>query len=121
MKDNLDLFLSKNKNCKVLNSYPKSTDKNLILKIRKSRIADLNPKIQNVLKNIKFFEISEPIYYGNNGYTFIKCEIKQAKLAKINYKKIKNSTMKKYFLIYSEKFLKRLNKEANILQIEKIK
>ena len=60
------------------------------------------------------------IFYGNNGYTFIKCEIEKAKLDKIDYKKIKNSTMNKYFLIYSEKLLKRLNKEANIKIIEKI-
>ena len=56
VKDNLDTLLSKNKNCKVLNSYPKSTDKNLILKIRKSRIADLNPKF-------KYFKILNFLRY----------------------------------------------------------
>ena len=42
-------------------------------------------------------------------------------LNKINYKNLKKSTMNKYFLIYSEKLLKRLNHKANIRLIEKLK
>ena len=86
-----------------------------------TRIADLNPKIQNLIKNINLLKISKPIFYGNNGYTFIKCDIKKAKLSKVDYEKLKTNAMNKYFLIYSEKLLKRLNNEANIIQIEKIK
>ena len=91
------------------------------IKIILSRIADLSPKIQLLIKDINFFKTSKPIFYGNNGYSYIKCNIKKAKLGKVDYKKLKNITMNKYFLIYSEKLLKRLNSEASITQIEQIK
>ena len=108
------------KNCDSLVLLKKKY-KEFNLKIMESRIADLNPKIQNLINNINLLKISKPIFYGNNGYAYIKCDIKKAKLSKVDYKKLKTNAMNKYFLIYSEKFLKRLNNEANILQIEKIK
>ena len=44
-----------------------------------------------------------------------------AKLNKINYEKLKEKKLNQYFLIYSEKLLERLNNEANISFVEKIK
>ena len=99
----------------------KKNSKNLDLKVIKSRIADLSPKIENMIKSINLFEISKPIFLGNYGYTYVKCDKREAKLNKINYKKLKEKKLNKYFLIYSEKLLKRLNNEANILLVEKIK
>ena len=91
------------------------------LKVIKSRIADLSPKIESIIKNISFIEISNPIFIGNNGYIYVKCDKKEAKLEKINYKKLKKTRLNKYFLIYSEKLIKRLKNDANILLIEKIR
>ena len=105
--DHLDIFENQKKEFEI--------------KIILSRIADLSPKIQLLIKDINFFKTSKPIFYGNNGYSYIKCNIKKAKLDKVDYKKLKNITMNKYFLIYSEKLLKRLNSEASITQIEQIK
>ena len=99
----------------------KQDRKDLNFKIIKSRIADLNPKIQVVINKTSFYKTSQPIFYGNNGYAYIKCDIEKAQLNKTNYKDLKKSTMNKYFLIYSEKLLKRLNNEANITLIEKLK
>ena len=74
-----------------------------------------------MIKSINFFEISKPIFFGNHGYTYVKCDKKVAKLDKINYEKLKEKKLNQYFLIYSEKLLERLNNEANISFVEKIK
>ncbi len=116
----LNGLLFKKNNCKTLNEL-KNKNLNLNLKIIKSRIADLNPKVQNIIKNIKFFVPSQPIFYGNNGYTYIKCDMKKVKLDEINYDKLKDMEMNKNFLILSERLIKRLNKEANISMIEEFK
>jgi peptidyl-prolyl cis-trans isomerase SurA len=121
IKNNLDNLLSNKSTCDVLKVFEKENSKNLDLKVIKSRIADLSPKIENIIENINFFEISKPIFLGNNGYTYVKCDKKEAKLDKINYKKLKKTRLNKYFLIYSEKLIKRLRNDANILLIEKIK
>ena len=121
IKNDLDNLLSKKDTCNVLKIFKKNNSKNLDLKVIKSRIADLSPKIESMIKNINFFEISKPVFLGNNGYVYVKCDKKEAKLNKINNKKLKEITLNKYFLIYSEKLLKRLNNEANILLVEKIK
>ncbi len=121
IKKKLDDLLLNQNNCQLLNNLKKQNNKSLNLKIIKSRIADLNPKIQNIIYKTNFFKISQPIFFGNNGYAYIKCDTKKAQLDKINYKNLKKSTMNKYFLIYSEKLLKRLNNEANIKLIEKLK
>ena len=120
IKKKLDDFLLNKKKCDSLNLLEKK-NKEFNFKIMESRIADLNPKIQNLINNINLLKISKPIFYGNNGYTYIKCDIKKAKLSKVDYKKLKTTAMNKYFLIFSEKLLKRLNNEANIIQIEKFK
>ena len=121
IKNDLDNILSNQNTCDVLKIFEKKNNKNLELKIIKSRFADLSPKIERLIKNIKFFEISSPIFFGNSGYTYVKCDKREAKLNKINHKKLKETKLNKYFLIYSEKLLKRLNNEANILLVEKIK
>ena len=121
IKNNLNNLLSNKRTCDVLKIFAKKNSENLNLKVIKSRIADLSPKIVGIIENNNFFEISKPIFIGNNGYTYIKCDKKEAKLDKINFEKLKQTTMNKYFLIYSEKLLKRLNNEANILLVEKIK
>ncbi len=121
IKNNLDNLLSNKKTCDVLKIFEKENSENLDLKVIKSRIADLSPKIESIIENINFFEISKPIFLGNNGYTYVKCDKKEAKLDKINYKKLKKTRLDKYFLIYSEKLIKRLKNDANILLIEKIK
>ncbi len=121
IKNNLDSLLSNKSTCDVLKVFEKANSKNLDLKVIKSRIADLSPKIESIIENLNFFELSEPIFLGNSGYTYVKCDKKEAKLEKINYKKLKKTRLNKYFLIYSEKLIKRLKNDANILQIEKIK
>ena len=120
-KKYLDSILLNKNNCEVLKNLKKENKYKLKLKIIKSRIADLNPKVQKIIKNINFFKTSIPIFYGNNGYTYIKCDSRKAELNKIDYKKLKNTAMNKYFLIYSEKLLKRLSNDANITPIENIK
>ena len=120
-KKYLDSILLNKNNCEVLKNLKKENKYKLKLKIIKSRIADLNTKVQKIIKNINFFKSSMPIFYGNNGYTYIKCDSRKAELKKIDYKKLKNIAMNKYFLIYSEKLLKRLSNEANITLIENIK
>ncbi len=120
IKTKLDNFLSNKNKCDHLDIF-EDQKKEFEIKIILSRIADLSPKIQLLIKDINFFKTSKPIFYGNNGYSYIKCNIKRAKLGKVDYKKLKNITMNKYFLIYSEKLLKRLNSEASITQIEQIK
>ncbi len=121
IKNNLDNLLSNNSTCDVLKVFEKTNNNDVDLKVIKSRIADLSPKIESIIKNISFIEISKPIFIGNNGYTYVKCDKKEAKLEKINYKKLKKTRLNKYFLIYSEKLIKRLKNDANILLIEKIK
>ena len=121
IKQTLDNILSNKNTCDVLTIFEKKNSKNLELKIIKSRIADLSPKIERLIEKINFFEISSPIFLGNSGYTYVKCDKKEAKLKKINQNKLKERKLNKYFLIYSEKLLKRLNNEANILLVEKIK
>ncbi len=121
IKNNLDNLLSNKTTCDVLKVFEKENSENLDLKVIKSRIADLSPKIESIIENINFFEISKPIFLGNNGYTYVKCDKKEAKLDKINYKKLKKTRLNKYFLIFSEKLIKRLKNDANILFIEKIK
>ncbi len=121
VKNKLELDLLNKKSCKALSSFKKQKNREISLKMINSRIADMSPKIQNLIKNTSLLSISKPFFYGNYGYSYIKCDSKTAKLEKFDYKKLKSITLNKYFLIYSEKLLKRLNNEANIIEIEKIK
>ena len=121
IKNELNSILSNKSTCEVLKIFEKKNSKNIDLKVIKSRMADLSPKIENIIKKINLFEISAPIFLGNYGYTYVKCDKKSAKLDNINYDKLKEKKLNQYFLIYSEKLLKRLNNEASILLVEKIK
>ena len=121
IKNDLDILLSNKSTCDVLKIFENKNSKNLDLKVIKSRIADLSPKIENIIEKINFFEMSKPIFIGNHGYTYVKCDKREAKLDKVNYEKIKKTTLNKYFLIYSEKLLERLKNEANIIFVEKMK
>ena len=121
IKNELNSLLSNKNSCEVLKNFKKKNSKNLDLKVIKSRMADLSPKIENIIKMINLFEISAPTFLGNHGYTYVKCDERVAKLDNINYDKLKEKKLNQYFLIYSEKLLKRLNNEASILFVEKIK
>jgi len=121
IKNEINSLLLNQNSCNVLKIFEKKNRRKLELKIIKSRIADLSPKIENIIKSKNFYEISKPIFIGNHGYTYVKCDRRAAKLEKINYNKLKEKKLNQYFLIYSEKLLKRLNKEASILLVEKIK
>ena len=121
IKNELNSILSNKSTCDVLKIFEKKNSKNIDLKVIKSRMADLSPKIENIIKKINLFEISAPIFLGNYGYTYVKCDKRSAKLDNINYDKLKEKKLNQYFLIYSEKLLKRLNNEARILFVEKIK
>ncbi len=121
IKNELEKLLSNKSSCDVLKIFEKKSIKNLDLKVINSRIADLSPKIENIIKKMNLFEISKPIFFGNHGYTYVKCDKRVAKLSKIDYEKLKEKRLNQYFLIYSEKLLKRLKNEADILFVEKIK
>ena len=121
IKNELNSILSNKSTCEVLKIFEKKNSKNIDLKVIKSRMADLSPKIENIIKKINLFEISAPIFLGNYGYTYVKCDKRSAKLDNINYDKLKEKKLNQYFLIYSEKLLKRLNNEASIILVEKIK
>ena len=121
VRDKVNSLLFKQNNCQNLNKLKKLEKKGINSKIIETRIADLNPKIQSIIQKNNFFRASKPIFYGNSGYIYVKCSIKKAQIEKVNYKNLKKSTMNKYFIIYSEKLLKRLNNEANITLIEKLK
>ena len=121
IKNELNNLLSNKNSCDKLKIFEKKNSKNLDLKVINSRMADLSPKLENLIKSVNLLEISKPIFLGNNGYTFVKCDKREAKLDKINYEKLKEKKLNQYFLIYSEKLIKRLKNDANILLIEKIK
>ena len=118
IKQKLSKLLGDKKNCDQLK---KINDTSIKLNIINSRVADLSPNIQRVIINKKINEITDPFYIGNNGYTYVVCDKKQAKLSKKNYKETKKDFMSKQFLIFSEKHLKQLNKQANIINIKEIR
>jgi peptidyl-prolyl cis-trans isomerase SurA len=119
VKKTLSKLLENKINCDELKKINNRNNNSLKLKIVNSRIADLSPNIQKVIKNRKL-EISNPIYIGNNGYTFIVCDKIEAKISNNNLTKLKKDIVEKQFLIFSEKLIKKLNKQANIIDIEKI-
>ena len=106
-------LLTNKKSCKNLNII-KNQNTNYSLNIIKSRIADISTKIQNVIKNFELYKISQPIFLGNYGYTYIICDVKKPKSEKKTILELKNKMMQKHYLIISERYLKRLNKEAII-------
>ena len=120
VKKRLEGILNNKKSCKDLNIIKKQDNQILSLNILKSRIADLSSKIQNVIKKIELYKISQPIFFGNYGYTYVICDVKNAKLKKASLLELKNKIMQKHYLIFSERLLKRLHKEANITSIKKL-
>ena len=83
-------------------------------------MADISTKIQNVIKNIELYKISQPIFFGNYGYAFIKCNVKKPQQQEKTNLELKNKIMQKHYLIIGERYLKRLNKEAVISNIKKL-
>ena len=106
-------LLTNKKSCRNLNII-KNQNTNYSVNIIKSRIADISTKIQNVIKNFELYKISQPIFLGNYGYTYIICDVKKPKSEKKTILELKNKMMQKHYLIISERYLKRLNKEAII-------
>ena len=106
-------LLTNKKSCKNLNII-KNQNTNYSVNIIKSRIADISTKIQNVIKNFELYKISQPIFLGNYGYTYIICDVKKPKSEKKTILELKNKMMQKHYLIISERYLKRLHKEAII-------
>ena len=111
--------LTNKKSCKDLNII-KNQNTNYSVNIIKSRLADISTKIQNVIKNFELYEISQPIFLGNYGYTYIICDVKKPKSEKKTILELKNKMMQKHYLIISERYLKRLNKEAIITHKKKL-
>jgi hypothetical protein len=112
-------LLTNKKSCKNLNII-KNQNTNYSVNIIKSRIADISTKIQNVIKNFELYKISQPIFLGNYGYTYIICDFKKPKSEKKTILDLKNKMMQKHYLIISERYLKRLNKEAIITHKKKL-
>ena len=113
IKNTVKELLTNKRSCNNLNLIKKQ-NKNYSLNIIKSRIADLSSKIQIIIRNTKLFEISQPIFQGNYGYIFIKCNIKKPQPKEKTILGLKNKMMQKHYLIISERYLKRLYKEAII-------
>ncbi len=112
-------LLANKRSCKNLNKFKKQNT-NYSVNIIKSRIADISTKIQKVIKNIELYRISQPIFFGNFGYTFIKCDAKKPRKEKKSILELKNKMMQKHYLIISERYLKRLHKEAIISHKKKL-
>ena len=119
-KEKLKSILKGQKGCKNLSIIKKQKNKKLSLNILQSRIADLSSRIQNLIKKIELYKISQPIFIGNYGYTYILCDTKNTKLEKASPMEIKNKIMQKHYFIFSERLLKRLYKESNITSIRKL-
>ena len=112
-------LLTNKKSCKNLNII-KNQNKNYSVNIIKSRLADISTKIQSVIKNFELYKISQPMFLGNYGYTYIICDVKKPKSEKKTILELKNKMMQKHYLIISERYLKRLNKEAIITHKKKL-
>jgi hypothetical protein len=106
-------LLTNKKSCKNLNII-KNQNTNYSVNIIKSRIADISTKIQNVIKNFELYQISQPIFLGNYGYTYIICDVKKPQSEQKTILELKNKMMQKPYVIISERYLKRLHKEARI-------
>ena len=68
----------------------------------------------------ELYKISQPIFLGNYGYTYIICDVKKPKSEKKTILELKNKMMQKHYLIISERYLKRLHKEAIIFHKKKL-
>ena len=120
VKKRLSNLLSHNLKCNNLLMLKKSNQLKISMNTIKSRIADLSPKIEYLIKNLGLFEVSKPLFSGNFGFTYIICDTQNAENKENIIKIKKNEMMNKHLLNLSNKILKRLNKQAQISQIQKI-
>lgn len=112
-------LLENKKSCDNLKKISSQNVRNLRLKIIKSRIADISPSIKKLIDNKNLYEISKPLFNGNDGYAYIICD-KRIEKIRNNVKQIRKQILDKQFLIFSEKLLKKLKKEANIIHINNL-
>ena len=119
VKKRLSNLLSDNSKCNNLLVLKKSNKLKISMNTIKSRIADLSPNIEYLIKNLGLFEVSKPFFYGNVGFAYIICDTQNAENEE-NLKVKKNKMMNKHLLNLSNKILKRLIKQAQISQIQKI-
>ena len=120
VKRRLDEVLGHKSKCNNLTMLRKANKFKISLNTIETRLADISSNIQYLIKNIKLYEVSKPLFSGNNGFAFIMCDKQKATMEEINPEIIKNKMMNKHFLNLSNKLLKRLNKQAQINQIQKL-
>ena len=119
VKKRLSNLLSQNSKCNNLLMLKKSNKLKISMNTIKSRIADLSPNIEYLIKNLGLFEVSKPLFSGNIGFAYIMCDTQKAENDE-NIQIKKNKMMNKHLLNLSNKILKRLIKQAQISQIQKI-
>ena len=119
VKKRLSSLLSDKSKCNNLLVLKKSNKLKISMNTIKSRIADLSPNIEYLIKNLGLFEVSKPLFSGNVGFAYIICDTQNAENEE-NIKIKKNEMMNKHLLNLSNKILKRLIKQARISQIQKI-
>ena len=120
VKRMLDEVLGHKSKCNNLTMLRKANQFKISLNTIETRLADISSNIQYLIKNLKLYEVSKPLFSGNIGFTFIMCDKQKATMEEINPEIIKNKMMNKHFLNLSNKLLKRLNKQAQITQIQKL-
>ena len=118
IKNKITLNLVNKKSCNLLNQI--NYDQDITLDVIKSRIIDLNIGIQKRLINLQLFEITEPFYFGNNGYLFVLCDKVKARIKEFNPSKVKDSLIQKKLTILSAKLLKKLTQNATIIYKNKL-
>ena len=120
VKRRLDEVLGHKSKCNNLTMLRKANKFKISLNTIETRLADISSNIQYLIKNLKLYEVSKPLFSGNKGFAFIMCDKQKANMEEINPEIIKNKMMNKHFLNLSNKLLKRLNKQAQITQIQKL-
>ena len=120
VKRRLDEVLGHKSKCNNLTMLRKANKFKISLNTIETRLADISSNIQYLIKNLKLYEVSKPLFSGNIGFAFIMCDKQNATMEEINPEIIKNKMMNKHFLNLSNKLLKRLNKQAQITQIQKL-
>ena len=120
VKKRLDNMLSHKSKCNNLAALKNSNKFNISINTIQTRLADISSNIQYLIKNIKLYEVSKPLFSGNNVFTYIICDRQKATKEEINPDIIKNKMMNKHFSNLGNKLLKRLNKQAQITQIQEL-
>ena len=120
VKKRLDNLLSHKSKCNNLLMLKKSNEFKISMNTIQSRIADLSPNIEYLIKNLELFEVSKPLFFGNVGSAYIICDTQNATNEDNKPEIIKNKMMNKHILNLSNKILKRFIKQAQITQIQRI-